>query len=80
MDNNDDIIDRLNAALGEEGPSLETLDAVQDAINEIAKLREALQNIDAVGVDHGYYERAARTMQETAREALFGPRHRRWRS
>jgi hypothetical protein len=33
--------------------------------------REALESIDAVGVDFGHFETAARTMQEIARKALF---------
>lgn len=31
---------------------------------------DALENIDAVGVDFGHFESAARTMQEIARKAL----------
>lgn len=34
--------------------------------------REALESIDAVGVDFGHFETAARTMQEICRKALFG--------
>lgn len=35
------------------------------------RFRDALMNIDAVAVDFGHFETAARTMQEHARKALF---------
>ncbi len=39
--------------------------------DECGSYREALESIDAVGVDFGHVEDAARTMQEHARTALY---------
>lgn len=46
------------------------LDELSRLRTENEALRAALQSIDAVAVDYGYFEEAARTMQEVARAAL----------
>jgi len=50
-----------------QNPSWERAEAAEA---EVKRLREALENIDAVAVDFGHYESAARTMKEHALKAL----------
>ena len=38
---------------------------------ECARLNDALRDIDAVAVDFGHFESAARTMQDIARKAIY---------
>ena len=52
-------------------------DGAKQSAAEIARLRTerdeavaALEEIDAIGADHGHWEAAARTAQEIARRAL----------
>ena len=48
----------------------EAADLIEAAYAENTRLREALENIQHVGIDFGYYESAARTMQSYALKAL----------
>lgn len=57
--------DELAAEMDRRGAVIEALEAERD------RYRDALEEIDAVGVDFGHFETAARTMQECARKALF---------
>ncbi len=57
--------DEIVAEMDRRGLVIEVLEAERD------RYLEALRNIDSVGVDFGYFEDAARTMQEMARKALF---------
>lgn len=52
------------AELERRGKAIESLEAQRDA------LLDALHSIDAVAVDFGHYESAARTMKEIAGKAL----------
>lgn len=55
-----------DATLSAEKMDLETLEA------KAQRLEEALEQIDAVALDFGYFESAARTMKEIAEKALYG--------
>lgn len=57
-------VDEIAAEMDRRGKSIERLEAQRDA------LLEALRDIDAVAVDFGHYESAARTMKEIAGKAL----------
>ena len=46
-------------------------EALMPLSDECSSYREALESIDAVGVDFGHFEDAARTMHEHARTALY---------
>jgi len=54
----------LAAEMDRRGDVIEKLEAERD------RYLEALRDIDAVGVDFGHFETAARTMQHHARSAL----------
>lgn len=58
-------VDEIAAEMDRRGAVIEALEAERD------RYREALESIDAVGVDFGHFEAAARTMQEIARKTLF---------
>lgn len=57
--------DEIAAEMDRRGKVIEALEAERD------RYRDALEAIDATGVDFGYFEEAARAMQECARKALF---------
>lgn len=57
--------DEIVAEMDRRGLVIEVLEAERD------RYLEALRNIDSVGVDFGYFEDAARAMQEMARKAIF---------
>lgn len=56
--------DELAAEMDRRGAVIEELEA------RLQKYLEALESIDAVAVDFGHFESAARTMQEIARKAI----------
>lgn len=58
-------VDEIAAEMDRRGTVIEAVEAERD------RYLEALKAIDAVGVDFGYFESAARTMQEIARDELF---------
>lgn len=57
-------INEIAAELDRRGAVIEALEAERNAY------RDALENIDSVAVDFGFYESAALTMQDHARKAL----------
>lgn len=57
--------DEIAAEMDRRGGVIEQLEA------ERGRYLGALRDIDAVGVDFGHFEAAARTMQEIARKVLF---------
>lgn len=57
-------IDEIAAEMDRRGKAIESLEAQRDA------LLDALRDIDAVAVDFGHHESAARTMKEIAEKAL----------
>ena len=57
-------LSEIAAEMDRRGVAIEMLEAERDLY------LEALRDIDAVGVDFGHFEAAARTMQEHARSAL----------
>lgn len=56
--------DEIAAEMDRRGRAIESLEAQRDA------LLDALRDIDAVAVDFGHYENAARTMKEIAGKAI----------
>lgn len=54
----------IAAEMDRRGALIESLEAERD------RYLEALESIDAVGVDFGHFEAAARTMQDICRKAL----------
>lgn len=56
--------DEIAAEMDRRGKVIESLEVQRDA------LLDALHSIDAVAVDFGHYESAARTMKEIAGKAL----------
>lgn len=59
-------VDEIAAEMDRRGAVIEKLEAERD------RYLEALRDIDAVGVDFGHFESAARTMQAHASKALTG--------
>lgn len=57
-------VDEVAAEMDRRGRAIEKLEAQRDA------LLDALRDIDAVAVDYGHYESAARTMKEIAGKAV----------